>query len=158
MTSAAVLTVSDRGAAGTRADTAGPIAVTSLREAGFTCDDPVVIPDGADAVEQALRELLSAGTRLIVTTGGTGVAARDATPEGTARVLERELPGIAEELRRRSVTALPAAMLSRGRAGIARGALIVNLPGSPGGVTDGMPVVVSVAAHVIAQLDGEDHG
>ncbi|WP_417507426.1 MogA/MoaB family molybdenum cofactor biosynthesis protein [Microbacterium sp.] len=157
MTSAAVLTVSDRGAAGTRADMAGPLAVAALREAGFDCADPVIIPDGADAVEQALRGLLARGLRLIVTTGGTGIAARDETPEGTARVLERQLPGIPEELRRQGAARFPAAMLSRGLAGTAQGALIVNLPGSPGGVADGMPVILSVAPHVIAQLDGEDH-
>lgn len=157
MTSAAVLTVSDRGAAGTRPDTAGPLAVTALREAGFDCADPVIIPDGADAVEQALRGLLARGLRLIVTTGGTGIAARDETPEGTARVLERQLPGIPEELRRQGAARFPAALLSRGLAGTAHGALIVNLPGSPGGVADGMPVILSVAEHVIAQLDGEDH-
>ena len=157
MTSAAVLTVSDRGAAGTRPDTAGPLAVTALRDAGFDCADPVIIPDGADAVEQALRELLARGVRLIVTTGGTGISPRDETPEGTARVLERQLPGIPEELRRQGATKFPAALLSRGLAGTAYGALIVNLPGSPGGVADGMPVILSVAEHVIAQLDGEDH-
>ncbi|MFJ2504450.1 molybdenum cofactor biosynthesis protein B [Microbacterium sp. NPDC087592] len=157
MTSAAVLTVSDRGAAGTRADTAGPLAVAALRDAGFDCADPVIIPDGADAVEQALRGLLARGLRLIVTTGGTGIAARDETPEGTARVLERQLPGIPEELRRQGAARFPAAMLSRGLAGTAQGTLIVNLPGSPGGVADGMPIILSVAEHVIAQLDGEDH-
>lgn len=157
MTSAAVLTVSDRGAAGTRADTAGPLAVAALRGAGFDCADPIVVPDGADAVEQALRELLARRLRLIVTTGGTGISARDETPEGTARVLERQLPGIPEELRRQGAAKFPSAMLSRGLAGTAHGALIVNLPGSPGGVADGMPVILSVAEHVIAQLDGEDH-
>ncbi|MGW9269011.1 molybdopterin-binding protein [Microbacterium sp. NPDC055599] len=157
MITAAVLTVSDRSAAGTRIDEAGPLAVTALRDAGYRCDKPTVVPDGAESVEQALRALLTRGARLIVTTGGTGVAPRDATPEGTARVLNVELPGIAEELRRRGAAALPTALLGRGLAGIAGGALIVNLPGSPGGVRDGMPVILSVAAHVIAQLDGEDH-
>ncbi|MFC4137546.1 MULTISPECIES: molybdenum cofactor biosynthesis protein B [unclassified Microbacterium] len=157
MLQAAVITVSDRSAAGLRPDGSGPVAVEALRAAGFACDDARVVPDGADAVEAALRAAIADGFRLIVTSGGTGVAPRDATPEGTARVLERELPGIPEELRRVGAAQKPVALLTRGLAGVAGGALIVNLPGSPGGVRDGMPVILSVAAHVIAQLDGSDH-
>lgn len=154
---AVVITVSDRSAAGVRADTAGPIAVAALREAGWECADARIIADGADSVETALRAALADGARLVVTTGGTGVATRDETPEGTDRVIERALDGIPEELRRRSVAEKPAGMLSRGRAGIAGRALIVNLPGSPAAVTSGMPVIVSVAGHVVHQLDGGDH-
>ncbi|UNK71434.1 MogA/MoaB family molybdenum cofactor biosynthesis protein [Microbacterium sp. H1-D42] len=157
MFAAAVLTVSDRSASGVRDDTAGPLAVAALREAGFACDDAVVTPDGSDAVERALRRMLASGIRLIVTSGGTGVAPRDETPEGTSRVLERELPGIAEELRRAGAAVKPAAMLTRGLAGVAGRTLIVNLPGSPKAVAEGMPIVLSVAAHVLDQLDGEDH-
>lgn len=157
MLSAAVLTVSDRSAAGLREDAAGPVAVAALRASGFACDDAIVIPDGADAVEHALQQLLAAGIRLIVTSGGTGVGPRDATPEGTARVLARQLPGIAEELRRVGLAVKPAAMLSRGLAGVAGATLIVNLPGSPKAVAEGMPVVLSVAQHVLDQLEGEDH-
>ncbi|REJ08705.1 MogA/MoaB family molybdenum cofactor biosynthesis protein [Microbacterium bovistercoris] len=157
MLQAAVITVSDRSAAGLRPDGSGPVAVEALRAAGFACDDARIVPDGADPVEAALREAVAAGARLIVTSGGTGVAPRDATPEGTARVIERELPGIPEELRRVGAAQKPVALLTRGLAGVAGGALIVNLPGSPGGVRDGMPVLLSVAAHVIAQLDGSDH-
>ncbi|RLK52919.1 molybdenum cofactor synthesis domain-containing protein [Microbacterium telephonicum] len=154
---AAVVTVSDRSAAGLREDRSGPLAVAALRGAGFACADAAIVADGADAVESALREALASGARVIVTTGGTGVAPRDRTPEGTRRVLERELPGIAEELRRRGAAAKPVALLSRGIAGVAGAALIVNLPGSTGGVTDGMPLVVAVAGHVLDQLDGADH-
>ncbi|MFE6997149.1 molybdenum cofactor biosynthesis protein B [Microbacterium sp. NPDC057659] len=157
MLQAAVITVSDRSAAGLRPDGSGPVAVEALRAAGFACDDARIVPDGADAVETALRAVIADGARLIVTSGGTGVAPRDATPEGTVRVLERELPGIPEELRRVGAAQKPVALLTRGLAGVADGALIVNLPGSPGGVRDGMPVILSVAAHVIAQLDGSDH-
>lgn len=157
MLSAAVLTVSDRAASGIRDDAAGPVAVAALREAGFTCDDAVVTADGADAVERALRGMLDSGIRLIVTSGGTGVAPRDETPEGTARVIERMLPGIAEELRRAGAAVKPAAMLTRGLAGVAGRCLIVNLPGSPKAVAEGMPIVLSVAAHVLDQLDGGDH-
>lgn len=157
MISAAVLTVSDRSAAGVRADSAGPVAVRALRDAGFACADATVIPDGADAVEHALRELLDAGIRLIITSGGTGVGPRDETPEGTTRVIDRHLPGIAEELRRAGLAATPASMLTRGLAGVVGDALIVNLPGSPKAVAEGMPVVLSVAGHVLSQLHGEDH-
>lgn len=156
-TAAAVITVSDRAAAGTRADSSGPVAVAALREAGFACDAARVIADGADGVESALRDALAGGARIVVTTGGTGLSPRDQTPEGTARVLQRDVPGIAEELRRRGAAEKPAALLSRGRAGTADGALIVNLPGSPAAVASGMPVIVAVAAHVIDQLGGGDH-
>jgi len=154
---AAVITVSDRSAAGVRPDTSGPIAVAQLREAGFACADATVVPDGADAVAQALRDAIAAGARVVVTTGGTGLSPRDETPEGTARVIEREVPGIAEELRRRGLADTPASLLSRGIAGVAGRALIVNLPGSPRAVATGMSVVVAVAAHVVNQLEGADH-
>jgi molybdopterin adenylyltransferase len=154
---AVVITVSDRSAAGVRADASGPVAVEALREAGFSCDEAVVVRDGADVVESALRAAIAEGARLVVTTGGTGVGPRDRTPEGTTRVIERDVPGIAEELRRRGAAEKPAGMLSRGLAGVAEGALIVNLPGSPGAVASGMPVVLSVARHVIDQLGGGDH-
>jgi len=162
-TPAAVITVSDRSAAGVRADTSGPVAVAALREAGYACADAQVVPDGADAVERVLRATLAAGVRLIVTTGGTGLSPRDQTPEGTVRVITRAVPGIAEELRRRSAAEKPAGMLSRGLAGVAGGAdgapgaLIVNLPGSTAAVASGMPVILSVAGHLIGQLDGGDH-
>ena len=156
---AAVITVSDRSSAGTRSDASGPIAVAGLRDAGFECGDPIVVPDGAESVELALRAALADGARLIVTSGGTGVGPRDATPEGTARVLTREVPGIAEELRRLGAAELPAGMLTRGLAGVvdSAAALIVNLPGSPGGVASGIPIVISVARHVLDLLGGGDH-
>lgn len=159
MTRAAVITVSDRSAAGDREDTSGPIAVAALREAGFDCADAVVVADGADSVERALTVEVVAGAKLILTSGGTGVGPRDQTPEGTARVLTREVPGIAEELRRRGAAEKPAGMLTRGLAGVVdpHGALVVNLPGSPSGVASGMPVVLSVARHVLDQLGGGDH-
>lgn len=154
---AAVITVSDRSAAGTRDDLAGPVAVEALRAAGFDCDAPMIIPDGAEPVRDELRRALAAGARLIVTSGGTGIAPRDRTPEGTAEVLEREIPGIPEELRRVGAAVAPGGLLSRGLAGIAGRALVVNLPGSPAAVRDGIAVVLSVAGHVLEQLDGADH-
>lgn len=161
---AAVITVSDRSASGERADAAGPIAVSELVRGGYTCGEPIVVPDGADSVERALRAVLASGARLVVTTGGTGVGPRDQTPEGTARVLSREVPGIAEELRRIGAAEAPGGLLSRGRAGVVdaaagvtAGALVVNLPGSPKAVASGIPLVLSVARHVLDQLSGGDH-
>lgn len=154
---AVVITVSDRSATGERDDASGPVAVAALRTAGWDCDDATVVPDGVESVEAALRVALEAGVSLIVTTGGTGVGPRDRTPEGTARVLDREVPGIAEQLRRLGAAEKPAGMLSRGLAGVAGRALLINLPGSPAGVASGMPVVLSVAGHVVSQLGGGDH-
>ncbi|MGC0369888.1 MogA/MoaB family molybdenum cofactor biosynthesis protein [Microbacterium sp. SLBN-111] len=155
---ARVITVSDRSAAGLREDRGGPLAVSLLRDAGFACDDPVVVPDGADSVEAALRAAVAAGAGLVVTTGGTGIAPTDRTPEGTARVLDRELPGIAEELRRRGLADTPLAVISRGLAGIADPAtLVVNLPGSTRAVESGIAVLAELAPHVLDQLAGGDH-
>lgn len=156
---ARVITVSDRSAAGTREDRGGPLAVGILRDAGWACPDAEVVADGADSVEEALRRALAGRPALIITTGGTGVAPRDATPEGTARVITRELPGIAEELRRHGLAETPRAMISRALAGIVDppGSLVVNLPGSPRGVVSGLPIVLSVAAHVLDQIAGGDH-
>lgn len=159
MTRAAVLVVSDRSAAGVRDDASGPVAVDALREAGFACDDPIVVADGADSVERGLRAVLLSGAKVVVTSGGTGVGPRDETPEGTRRVVTRELPGIAEELRRRGAEKTPMAVVSRGLAGVVdpHGAVVVNLPGSPKAVAEGMPVVVALAAHIVDQLAGGDH-
>ncbi|WP_295852554.1 MogA/MoaB family molybdenum cofactor biosynthesis protein [uncultured Microbacterium sp.] len=153
-----VLTVSDRSAAGLREDRGGPLAASLLREAGFDCADPVVVADGAGSVETALRALVAEGPGLIVTTGGTGIAPTDRTPEGTARVLDREIPGIAEELRRRGLADTPMAVISRGLAGIVDpGTLIVNLPGSTRAVASGIAVIAELAPHVLDQLAGGDH-
>lgn len=154
-----VITVSDRSASGAREDRAGPRALELLAEAGIGAAGSEIVPDGADAVEDALRRALATGARLVVTTGGTGVGPRDRTPEGTERVVTRAIPGIAEELRRVGIADTPLSVLSRGVAGIAEpeGALIVNLPGSPRAVASGIPVIVSVAAHVVDQVKGGDH-
>ncbi|MCK2035394.1 MogA/MoaB family molybdenum cofactor biosynthesis protein [Microbacterium sp. SSW1-49] len=156
---ALVITVSDRSAAGEREDRAGPIAVELLREAGWHCPDAEIIPDGASAVADALRRALARGIRLVVTTGGTGVGPRDLTPEGTRRVITREIPGIAEELRRSGRADTPLSVLSRGLTGIVdpAGMLVVNLPGSPRAVASGVPVVLGVAGHILDQVEGGDH-
>lgn len=154
-----VITVSDRSFAGEREDRSGPIAVGLLRDAGWQCADAEVVADGADSVTDALQRAVARGIRLIVTTGGTGVSPRDLTPEGTSRVIAREIPGIAEELRRSGLADTPLSVLSRGLAGIVdpEGALIVNLPGSTRAVASGMPIVLGVAAHIVDQVKGGDH-
>ncbi|MGM1018784.1 MAG: MogA/MoaB family molybdenum cofactor biosynthesis protein [Actinomycetota bacterium] len=158
-TPAYVITVSDRSFAGQREDRGGPIAVGLLRDAGFSCPDAEVVPDGAASVEGALRRAVLSGVRLIVTTGGTGVGPRDQTPEGTRPVITRELPGIAEELRRSGLSDTPLSVLSRGLAGIVdpERALVVNLPGSTRAVASGVPIIVGVAGHVLDQVEGGDH-
>jgi molybdenum cofactor synthesis domain-containing protein len=155
---ALAVTVSNRAAAGVYADTSGPVLVELLRAAGCSVvDGPVVIADG-DPVEAALRDALAAGYDVVVTTGGTGLTPADLTPEMTRRVLEREIPGIAEALRGAGAAAgVPAAILSRGLAGVAGRTLIVNLPGSTGGVRDGMAVLAPVLGHAVSQINGGDH-
>jgi molybdenum cofactor synthesis domain-containing protein len=155
---ALAVTVSNRAAAGVYPDRSGPVLVELLRAAGCTVvDGPLVIPDG-DPVEAALRDGLAAGYDVVVTTGGTGLTPGDQTPEMTRRVLDREVPGIAEALRSTGAAAgVPSAILSRGVAGVAGRTLIVNLPGSTGGVRDGMAVLAPVLEHAVSQINGGDH-
>lgn len=154
---ALAITVSNRAAAGVYEDRSGPVLVRLLAEAGCTVDGPLVVPDGSP-VEMALREAINAGYHLVVTTGGTGLTPQDLTPEMTRRVLDREIPGIAEAIRAAGVAGgVPAAMLSRGVAGLANGVLIVNLAGSTGGVRDGMAVLAPVLRHAVDQAHGGDH-
>ncbi|MGI5154422.1 MogA/MoaB family molybdenum cofactor biosynthesis protein [Microbispora sp. CA-102843] len=154
---ALVVTVSNRASAGVYEDRSGPLLASLLKEAG--CDEvdgPRVVPDG-DAVEAALREGVAAGYDVIVTTGGTGVTPLDLTPEMTRRVLDREIPGIAEAVRQVNREKVPTSILSRGLAGQAGRTLVVNLPGSSGGVRDGMAVLTPILAHVVDQIHGGDH-
>ena len=127
---AAVLTVSDGVTAGTREDLSGDLLAERLAGAGFDLGERRTVPDDADTIEDALRELAGAAD-LVLTTGGTGFAPRDVTPEATARVVERATPGLDEHMRAVSIAVSPHGMLSRGRSGIAGSALIVNFPGSP---------------------------
>jgi molybdenum cofactor synthesis domain-containing protein len=158
MIRALAVTVSNRAAAGVYEDRSGPVLADLLRSAGCAeVDGPLVVPDG-DPVEAVLREALVSGYDVVVTTGGTGLTPADLTPEMTRRVLDREIPGIAEALRAAGAAAgVPAAILSRGVAGVAGRTLIVNLPGSTGGVRDGMAVLGPVLAHAVSQINGGDH-
>jgi molybdenum cofactor synthesis domain-containing protein len=158
MIRALAITVSNRASAGVYEDRSGPVLAELLRAAGCdVVDGPLVIPDGA-AVAQALRDAVSAGYDVAVTTGGTGLTPTDETPEMTRRVIDREIPGIAESLRSAGAAAgVPAAILSRGVAGVAGRTLIVNLPGSSGGVKDGMNVLRTVLLHAVDQIRGGDH-
>jgi len=154
---ALVVTVSTRAASGVYDDRAGPVARDGLREMDFEVDGPQVVPDG-DPVEMALRDAVSAEYDVVVTTGGTGLTPRDLTPEMTQRVIDREVPGVADAIRARGAEAgVLTAMLSRGIAGLAGTTLIVNLPGSPGGVRDGIGVLSGVLGHAVEQAHGGDH-
>lgn len=152
-----MITVSDRCAAGTAVDRSGPLAAQQLVDAGWTTT-VTVVPDEAAEIQDAIRCAVDDGSRLVVTTGGTGIAPRDVTPEATATVLDRELPGLAEAIRAVGIATLPQAMLSRAVAGVLDRSLVVNLAGSTGAVRDGVPVILQIAAHVVSQLDGGDHG
>ncbi len=154
---ALAVTVSNRAAAGIYPDKSGPVLAELLRALGCSVDGPRVVPDG-EAVETALREAVAAGYNVVVTTGGTGLTPGDQTPEMTRRVIDREIPGIAEAIRSAGAAAgVPAAILSRGLAGLAGTVLIVNLPGSTGGVRDGMGVLGPVLGHAADQARGGDH-
>jgi molybdenum cofactor synthesis domain-containing protein len=152
-----VITVSTRASKGIWEDTTGPVISSTLNELGIATPAPIVIPDG-EAVEQTLREQIQAGANLIITTGGTGHSPTDFTPEMTMRVLDRQSPGIAEAIRAYGVAqGVATASLSRAVAGISGKTLIINLPGSMGGVKDGMTVLRPILLHALDQIDGGDH-
>jgi molybdenum cofactor synthesis domain-containing protein len=157
MIRALAITISNRAAAGVYADRSGPVLVRLLRAQGCEVDGPQVIADG-DPVETALRDAIKAGYDVVITTGGTGLTPTDRTPEMTMRVIDREIPGIADAIRWEGAGAgVPSAMLSRGVAGLAGQTLIVNLPGSPGSVQDGMAALSRVLVHAVDQARGSDH-
>ena len=154
---AAVITVSDRSHGGLRHDSSGPLLASLLAELGFAVAEPLVVPDEIDAVQAALRAAVAASYDVVVTTGGTGFAPRDITPEATRPLLEREAPGLVEALRQHRRDEVPTTILSRAVAGTIGATFVCNLPGSTGGVRDGVAVLAPVIGHLVAQLRGGDH-
>lgn len=154
---AAVVVASNRAAAGVYADATGPLIVAALREWGFEVGDPIVVPDG-EPVAEAIAAASQAGARVVLTTGGTGLTPTDRTPEMTARLLNRQIPGIAEAIRAHGAAkGVPTAALSRGLAGLIGTCVVVNLPGSRGGVKDGLAVLQPILRHAVEQAVGSDH-
>ncbi|WP_395695949.1 molybdenum cofactor biosynthesis protein B [Nocardioides sp.] len=154
---AEVVVASNRAAAGVYEDTTGPLIVDFLQELGFAVDPPVVVPDG-EPVGAAIAAAVEGGARVVLTTGGTGLTPTDSTPEVTRPLLDREVPGIAEAIRAYGVAqGVPTAVLSRGLAGVVGSCLVVNLPGSRGGVKDGLAVLRPVLVHAVEQVVGSDH-
>ncbi|MBJ7357795.1 MogA/MoaB family molybdenum cofactor biosynthesis protein [Nocardioides sp.] len=154
---AGVVVASNRAAAGVYEDETGPVIVEFLTGLGFETPGPVVVPDG-DPVGDAIRAAVAEGARVVLTTGGTGVTPTDRTPEATRPLLDREVPGLAEAIRSAGVAkGVPTAVLSRGLAGVSGTCLVVNLPGSRGGVKDALAVLGPVLVHAVEQIVGSDH-
>ena len=155
MYTASVITVSDRASRGDYMDKSGPAVGKLLEEAGYQLKDYVIIPDEKNEIKKNLLRECEQGVHLILTTGGTGFAPRDITPEATKAVIERETPGIAEYMRHKSMLITPRGVLSRGVAGIRGGSLIINLPGSPKGATENLGFILPHLKHGLDMLNGE---
>lgn len=154
--SARVIIASTRASTSEYPDKCGPIITEWLGQQGFAAENPVVVADG-EPVGDALRDALDAGVDVVITSGGTGISPTDTTPEQTVALLDYMIPGLADAIRRAGEPKVPTAVLSRGVCGVAGRTLVINLPGSPGGVRDGLAVLANVLDHALGQLAGEDH-
>jgi molybdenum cofactor synthesis domain-containing protein len=157
MMTAAVVVASNRAAAGVYADETGPLMVAWLSGLGFWVAEAIAVPDG-DPVGKEVSAAIGRGARVVLTTGGTGLTPTDLTPEVTRPLLDREVPGIADAIRAHGVAqGVPSAALSRGLAGVSGRCLVINLPGSRGGVRDGLAVLEPFLVHAVEQIAGSDH-
>ena len=154
---AAVITCSNRSAAGERADDSGELLAKWLADEGHEVIARLVVPDEIDAIRSSVRAAVDSGAAVVLTTGGTGLTPTDVTPEAVGPLLDREIPGIAEALRLIARDRVPTSVLSRGVAGTIGATLVVTLPGSPGGVKDGIAVLTPLLDHAVDQMSGGDH-
>ncbi|MEY3336788.1 MAG: hypothetical protein RL332_766 [Actinomycetota bacterium] len=157
MKRAAVITASNRAFKGVYEDKSGQILLEGLKSLGYQIDNVLVLPDEIEKIRSAINDAINDGVDLLVTTGGTGVSPFDVTPEATAPLIEKEMPGILEALRAYSRDKVPTTDLSRGAAGVTDKTLIINLPGSPGAAKDGLVIIERLASHIHDQLAGHDH-
>jgi molybdenum cofactor synthesis domain-containing protein len=159
VTTAHVITVSDRVSAGTMSDASGPALVAALKRAGLEVTGLEVVPDSHERITEAIIAAASGGVDVLVTTGGTGLGPRDLTPQATASLIDFEVPGIGEEMRRAGARSTPFAALSRGMAGVRGRTLIINVPGSVKGATESIDAVLPLLAHAVQLLHGDtSHG